>query len=248
MRCPHGQTEKMKERVIQPELLDQLPPDDPDAMRARDEMLQVNGIMGNHRWIERMVRRHRESGWQITELGAGDGALSMRLLESGCCTEAGLQAYDLAPPPEHWPAAAHWTRGDVLAQMLPETEIVVANLFLHHFTREQLRLLGSRLSPATRLIVASEPARHWVHTLSGRLFCEVAELNHVQRHDMQVSIRAGFRGDELRDALGLDATWQTCVSSHPFGAYRFMAWRGEPAKEAMTPVAVGHDCIHNATT
>lgn len=215
----------MKERVILPELLDQLPPDDPDAMRARDEMLQVNHIMGNHRWIERMVRWHSERGWRITELGAGDGALSMRLLASGCCPALSLHAFDMAPRPPHWPNAAHWTRGDILKQALPETEIVVANLFLHQFTCEELRLMGGQLSSVVRLIVASEPARRWIHTLTGRLFCELAELNHVQRHDMQASIRAGFRGDELREALALDATWRTCVSNHPCGAYRFMAWR-----------------------
>lgn len=215
----------MKERVILPELLDLLPQDDPDAMRARDEMLQINALMGNHRWIERMVRRHRERGWRITELGAGDGALSMRLLASGSCTAASLHAFDVAPRPRHWPKAAHWTCGDVLKQRLPETEIVVANLFLHQFTAEELRLMGSQLSSVARLIVASEPARRWIHTFTGRLFCELAELNHVQRHDMQASIRAGFRGDELREALALDSSWQTCVSNHPCGAYRFMAWR-----------------------
>ncbi|MHB1078754.1 MAG: hypothetical protein ACYC67_05085 [Prosthecobacter sp.] len=215
----------MKERVILPELLDLLSPDDPDAMRARDEMLQINVLMGNHRWIERMICRHREWGWRITELGAGDGALSLRLLASGCCTEASLHAFDMARRPPHWPEAAHWTSGDILKQALPETEIVVANLFLHQFTGEELRLIGSRLSSVARLIVASEPARRWIHTLTGRLFCELAELNHVQRHDMQASIRAGFRGDELREALALDSSWQTSVSHHPCGAYRFMAWR-----------------------
>ena len=215
----------MKERVILPELLDLLPPDDPDAMRAREEMDMVNGIMGNHRWIERMNRRHREDGWRITELGAGDGTLSRRLLKSDCCTEETLHAFDLAPRPVQWPAAAHWTCGDVLAQALPETEIVVANLFLHHFTQEQLRLLGSRLSPVTRLIVAAEPARRWIYCLLGRLFCELAELNHVQRHDMQASICAGFHGQELQLALGLGNEWQVDAYEHPMGGYRFLAWR-----------------------
>jgi hypothetical protein len=215
----------MKERVLQPELLDTLPPDDPDAIRAREEMLQVNGIMGNHRWIERMIRRHREEGWRVTELGAGDGALSLRLLEAGCVAEADLHAFDLAPRPEQWPAGTHWTRGDVLKQALPDTQIVIANLFLHHFTQEQLRLLGAQLSPVTRLIVAAEPARRWIYSLLGRLFCEVAELNHVQRFDMQASIRAGFRGRELQGALGLGDEWQVSAHEHPMGGYRFMAWR-----------------------
>ncbi len=215
----------MKKRVLQTELLDTLPPNDPDAIRAREEMLQVNGIMGNHRWIERMVRRLREDGWRITELGAGDGALSLRLLASGCCSEAALHAFDLAPRPAHWPAAAHWTCGDVLAQALPDTEIVIANLFLHHFTHEQLCLLGSRLSPVIRLIVAAEPARRWIYSLMGRVFCEVAELNHVQRHDMQASIRAGFHGRELEMALGLGEEWRVSAHEHPLGGYRFVAWR-----------------------
>lgn len=215
----------MKQRVLQPELLDILPPDDPDAIRAREEMLQVNGIMGNHRWIERMVRRHREMNWRVTELGAGDGALSLRLLNAGLCRAEHLHAMDLAARSKKWPAAAQWTSGDMLANELPESEIVIANLFLHHFTHEQLRLLGSRLSPATRLIIAAEPARFWIHTILGRLFCALAELNHVQRHDMQASIRAGFRGDELRESLGLGDAWRVEARTHPLGAYRFMAWR-----------------------
>ncbi|WP_395739976.1 hypothetical protein [Prosthecobacter sp.] len=211
--------------MLQPELLDILPHDDPDAIRSREEMLQVNGIMGNHRWIERMVRRHGEKGWRVTELGAGDGALSLRLVEAGCCAESDLHAFDLAPRPEHWPAGADWTQGDVLKQALPGTEIVIANLFLHHFTKEQLGMLGARISPVTRLIIAAEPARRWVHTMTGWLFCVVAELNHVQRHDLQASIRAGFRGRELQEALGLGKEWKTEAHEHPLGGLRFMAWR-----------------------
>jgi hypothetical protein len=40
-----------------------------------------------------------------------------------------------------------------------------------------------------------------------------------------VSIRAGFRRDELRQALGLGQEWKVSVQSHPLGAYRFLAWR-----------------------
>lgn len=215
----------MKSRQLQPELLDLLPQADPDAVRAREEMRIVNAAMGNHGWIERVIRRHSQRGWRVTELGAGDGAFSRRLLASGLFQEADLQALDLAPRPADWPAACGWHCGDLLAAKLPESEIVVANLFLHHFTTAQLRELGSRISPSTRLLVAAEPARLWIHTLLGRLLCAVAELNHVQCHDMQVSIRAGFRGDELRAALGLGDEWQVSSQMHPLGGYRFIAER-----------------------
>lgn len=215
----------MRHRDIQPELLDLLPQDHPDALRAREEMPLVNGIMGNHRWIERMVRRHGELGWHMTELGAGDGALSMRLLKAALCREEGMHAVDLASRPVHWPAKAGWTSGDLLEHPLPESRIVIANLFLHHFTDEQLRVIGSRISPATRLIVAAEPTRMWITSLLGRLLCAFAELNRVQRHDMQASIRAGFFGRELPRALGLGNEWNVQVQTHPLGGYRFMAAR-----------------------
>lgn len=215
----------MRNRVLQPELLDMLPHDAPEAVRAREEMLLVNAIMGNHRWIQRMIRRHSQPGWRITELGAGDGRLSLRLCQAGLCQASQLHALDLAPRPAHWPPESQWTSGDVLVQPLPESEVVIANLFLHHFTAEQLRIIGSRISPATRLIVAAEPSRLWIHTVMGRLFCSLADLNHVQRHDMQASIRAGFRGDELWCSMGLGAEWQVQTVMHPLGGYRLRAWR-----------------------
>ncbi len=212
-------------RSIQPELLDSLPQDHPDAIRAREEMQLVNGIMGNHRWIERMIRLRAEPHWRITELGAGDGALSLRLLAADLCAADRLHAVDFAPRPDNWPEVAGWTSGDVMTHPLPETEILVANLFLHHFTGEQLERLGSCIPPSTRLIVAAEPARRRIHCVMGRLFCEIAELNRVQRHDMQASIRAGFAGDELRRALGLGREWDVRVREHPLGGYRFVAER-----------------------
>lgn len=212
-------------RSIQPELLDSLPQDHPDAIRAREEMPLVNRVMGNHRWIERMIRLRAEPHWRITELGAGDGGLSLRLLAADLCAADRLHAVDFAPRPAHWPTNAGWISGDVLTHPLPASEILLANLFLHHFTEEQLGRIGSRISASTRLIVAAEPARRWIHRVMGRLFCELAELNFVQRHDMQASIRAGFVGDELRRALGLGLEWDVHVREHPLGGYRLLAER-----------------------
>lgn len=217
----------MKHRSIQPELLDVLPQDHPDAIRAREQMLLVNAVMGNHRWIERTIRRHGQRDWDMTELGAGDGTLSLRLLRAGLCREEALHAMDLASRPRHWPAAAEWTCGNVLHHPLPETRVVIANLFLHHLTNDQLAVLGSRLSSRTRLIVAVDPARLWIHRFTGRLFSELVGLNRVHRHDMRVSIRAGFRGDELRQALDLGKEWEVQARLHPLGGYRFLAKRCE---------------------
>ncbi|TDU70987.1 hypothetical protein EI77_02105 [Prosthecobacter fusiformis] len=215
----------MQQRDIQPELLESLPHDHPDALRSRQDLLQVNGIMGNHRWIARMLRRHAAPGWKITEIGAGDGALSLQLAEKGLCRAQDLHAFDLAPRPASWPPAAAWTQGDLFAHPMPPSQVLIANLFLHHFQPAQLSLLGSRIPPEAKLILAAEPARYRIHTFLGRFFCILAELHPVTRYDMQVSIRAGFRSQELPHSLGLKNNWEITIHETLFGGYRMMALR-----------------------
>jgi len=215
----------MQQRRVEPELLETLTHDHPDAIRSREDLLQVNGIMGNHRWIARMIRRHAHPGWRITEIGAGDGALSLQLVQKGLCQASALHAFDLAPRPVTWPNESAWTQGDLFAHPLPGSQVLLANLFLHHFQPDQLRTLGQRISPETRLIIAAEPARRRIHTVMGRFFCILAELHPVTRYDMQVSIRAGFRSLELPESLGLGTDWEITVRETLFGGYRMMARR-----------------------
>lgn len=216
----------MHTRVLQQELLETYPDDHPDAIIGRDELRLVNAVMGNHRWIKRTLRRVYQPGWSITEIGAGDGALSVQFWQAGICEASELHGFDLARRPAKWPAKAAWTQGDLFAQQLPSSEVLVANLFLHHFTDEQLRVLGSSISPKTRIILAAEPERRWQHTVMGRFFCWLAELHPITRFDMQVSIRAGFRDDELATSLGLDARiWRWQCQATLLGGYRLLAMR-----------------------
>ena len=60
--------------------------------------------------------------------------------------------------------------------------------------------------------------------LQGRLLSALLRFSPVTRHDLLISIRAGFRGDELPRALGL-AGWTTAVSLTALGAYRLVACR-----------------------
>ena len=214
-------------RVVAPEILETLADDDPHAIQSRVDLLKVNWIMGNHAWMLRTLQSERKPGEHICELGAGDGALSRKILQNAICSPQELHAVDLAGEPKNWPAGAIWHRGDLFAQTLPDCEILIANLFLHHFTEEQLAKLGERLSPKTRLILAAEPARYFIHKISGWLFSNLTRLNHVTRHDMQVSIRAGFRGDELPRALKLSGEWSWRCQSRPFGAHRVILKRPE---------------------
>lgn len=216
----------MRTRVLQQELLETYPDDHPDAIIGRQELLLVNAVMGNHRWMERTLRQYYQPGWKITEIGAGDGALSRRFVDASICEARALHAFDLARRPATWPPDAAWTQGDLFQQPLPDSEVLVANLFLHHFTDDQIKVLGSRISPKTRLILAVEPERRWMHTVMGRFFSWLAELHPITKFDMQVSIRAGFRDDELAASLGLDPRiWCWKHQAALLGGYRFSAMR-----------------------
>lgn len=212
-------------RQVLPELLDSLPHDDPAALVCRQELRLINGIMGNHRWLCRTLENPHCRGQRVLELGAGDGSLARRAWNEGIAQPAHWSALDLAPAPDEWPRNAVWHQRDLFAlPMLPDAEIIVANLFLHQFHNHQLEVLGRRLPVSCRMLIACEPARRWVHSLQGRLLSLLTGLSQVTHHDMLVSIRAGFTGNELMSALRLQG-WRTATSSTTLGAYRFAAWR-----------------------
>jgi hypothetical protein len=86
-------------------------------------------------------------------------------------------------------------------------DIVVANLFLHHFSDTELvRLLGG-VAHLASLFVACEPRRTRFPMLVSRLLWVIG-CNPVTRHDAPVSVRAGFRGRELSMYWPRGKRWQ----------------------------------------
>lgn len=213
------------QRLLEPELLDHLPASDPDAIQSRRELRLINGIMGNHRWIMRRLRALLRPGWRVLELGAGDGDLCRSLVDARVCEAGRLTAIDLAPQPARLPDDVCWMQRSVFEMNpLPDAEIVVANLLLHHFDADQLAELGSRLSAQTRVLLACEPARRAMHLVQGAMLSAMAGFNDVTSHDMLVSIRAGFLDEELPRLLGLQR-WHSHVRTTLLGAYHLEAAR-----------------------
>ena len=67
-------------RLVQPELLDTLPPDDPLAIGSRRDLHRINWWMRNHAIMAGALQRHLpRAPKQITELGAGDGKFLLRV-------------------------------------------------------------------------------------------------------------------------------------------------------------------------
>jgi hypothetical protein len=212
------------QRTLQPELLDSLPPDHPDALHNRRDLRLTNAITGTHRWIARTVPTLLQPGERALELGAGTGELGRKLAAAGLACD-GL---DLWPRPDDWPSACGWHREDLMRFTgFEHYTVVFANFLLHQFSDADLARLGTRLRHANvRAIVACEPVRCRRSQVLFRVLGPVLGANHVSLHDAHVSIAAGFRGEELPRTLGLPPTeWRVRCNSTWLGIYRLVAQR-----------------------
>jgi hypothetical protein len=196
-------------RRLETELLDVLPADDPAAERSRRDLRLLNAVMLHPAIMARRMRCHAvEAPKRIIELGAGDGSFMLRL------------GRRLA---RHWPGVAvvlvdkqdivtHETREDIsnlgwrgnrviqdvfeyLAIAEP-ADMIVANLFLHHFRPGQLTEIFTQCATLAPLLIALEPRRTSLPLVGSRLIWLLG-CNHVSRHDAVLSVRAGFQDNEL---------------------------------------------------
>jgi hypothetical protein len=219
-------------RKVEPELLDQLPADDPRAVRSRHDLKLINALLFHTGMMAHGLIRHYgdDRPRTLIDLGAGDGTFML-----GVARRLGSR----------WPnmnvvlldrqnivsgdtraafAALGWKVEtvtadlfDFLARIGPaRADVITANLFLHHFTSEQLAHLFMRAAPAARLFMACDPRRTaWVRE-SCRLLWALG-CNEVSVHDAVASARAGFNGKELSALWPAGETWR--LHEHAAGPF-----------------------------
>lgn len=213
------------QRTLQPELLDSLPPDHPDALHNRRDLRLTNRIVGSHRWLVRTLPPLLRHGERALELGAGTGELGQQLHTAA----VPLDGLDLWPRPGNWPSARAWHRADLTSFTgYGDYAAIVGNLIFHQFSDATLAALGQQLrsAPAVRIIIACEPLRRRSSQVLFRTLGPLLGANHVSLHDAHVSIAAGFRDDELPRTLSLAPTeWQVACTHTLLGMYRMIAIR-----------------------
>lgn len=214
-------------RTVQPEILDSLAPDDPAALANRRDLRLFNYLMGNFRWVERVLARNPLSG-RILELGAGDASLGRYLLRKGILSEScRYTAVERIARPDSWPHGWEWIQEDLRRITIPpDTRLLIANMILHQFEENDLRELGRRIADSgIKRLLLCEPTRRRLHqyqVAASRLL----GVHRITLHDARVSIDGGFRNDEIVRELGLDRTaWSITWSEHFFGANRVICER-----------------------
>jgi len=119
-------------------------------------------------------------------------------------------------------AALGWHAQSVMADVFdwprsPDTrEIVIANLFLHHFEQARLLRLLRMISRHAEAFIAIEPRRAAWPLLCSRLLWAIG-CNDVTRHDAPISVRAGFSGVELSALWPDRSNWR--LAEHRAGAF-----------------------------
>ena len=210
-------------RICEPEILDSLPFDHPDAVHNRRDLRLVNAFMRNRAWFRRVLPPLVRPGECVLELGAGTGEMGIALAKAGIV----LDGLDLWPRPKAWPADRQWHRADLTQYTGYDAyPVVIGNLIFHQFTDDVLAEVGAVLRRTCRVVVACEPQRR---KLSQKMMATVGPLlgaNHITLHDAHVSIAAGFLGKELPIAMGFDdSQWEMQCSETVPGAYHMVAVR-----------------------
>jgi hypothetical protein len=215
-------------RTVKAEILDHLPRNDPAVSHTRRDLLIINALMGNHRWIlGRLPLRLRPKD-RILEIGSGDGTLARRIdCLRGSTPPFHQAALDQTVTPVNLPERCTWHQADIFDRLylIDHCDLLVANLFLHHFVPDQLATIGRSIHRGPRVILACEPVRRRLHIAQLHAL-RLMRVHPITRHDARVSIEAGFRGKELPHLLNLDpALWQTTLIETFFGGYRMLAVR-----------------------
>jgi hypothetical protein len=227
-------------RRVEPELLDELPADDPRAQRSRRDLELVNAFMLQSGIMARsLLRLHGGAPPRtLIDLGGGDGTFMLSV------------ARRLAP---RWPdvAVTVLDRQDILSDQTradfralgwrietaatdvfafleranpSSVDVITANLFLHHFQPEQLARLLALAARSTGAFVACEPRRSPLALYGSKMLWALG-CNDVTRHDAVVSVRAGFNGHELSGLWPTQGPWKLHESGARLFTHLFTAHR-----------------------
>ena len=230
-------------RIVGAEVLDGLAQHDPAAQRSRRDLQRVHRVMGTRGIVLGALRALpiRHSGappLQVLELGAGDGSLMLGVARAlqGEWPAVALTLLDrqhlLHPSTVDDYAAVGWTvtaqvgdaldwaAGDGTAWLPPAAsrwDLIVVNLFLHHFHAPQVGALLAAVAARTEHFFACEPHRAWLAWAGSHLIGALG-VNAVTREDAVLSVNAGFRGAELQ-ALWPATAEKWTLAEYPAGLF-----------------------------
>ena len=233
-------------RIVAAETLDSLSEQDPAAMRSRRDLQRVHRVMGTRGIVSSALRgmtglRPGAAPLRVLELGAGDGNLMLGVARhlKGHWPAVQLTLLDrqalVSPSTLAAYADAGWTATTRVMDVLdwsgggggtslndspaPAWDLIVANLFLHHFEGPHLTSLLQAIAARSRCFFACEPRRSRL-ALAGSHLIGAIGVNAVTREDAVLSVHAGFSNHDI-SALWLEPSAQALwtLREYPAGLF-----------------------------
>ncbi len=233
-------------RVVTAELLDGLDANDPDAMRSRMDLRRVHRAMGTRAillsGLKALTAKHpKDRPLRLLEIGAGDGSLMLGVAQALTPTWSRVELTLLdrqnllnqtiieCYAEVGWTAIAKVV--DVLdwakASVSETWDLVVANLFLHHFKGPELHAILAAIAQRSSRFFACEPRRDWL-ALTGSHLVGAIGANKVTREDAVLSVYAGFNCSEITAMWPQgDGQWRVQEYSAGLFSHFFRAERPE---------------------
>jgi hypothetical protein len=206
-------------RVLEREWLDELPHEDPRALRSRRDLVRVNALMGNARIVARELAQV-EGLRSIAEIGSGDGAFMRSVLRALGRNDLEVHLVDRQPVGTITADVFEWLSDDAS----PQVDAIVANLFLHHFDSEDVARMLALIARRSHVFIACEPRRSTI-ALTGSHLLGLIGCNDVTRHDAVVSVRAGFADGELASLWPQVEGWKCEERARGLFSHSFVARR-----------------------
>ncbi len=204
-------------RILMPEILDHLAPDDPRALRSRRDLARINGVMRQAAIMTKALSDF-SAPKTLVDLGGGDGrfmlSVARRLAKRwpGVTVLIADRQNIVSAETRSQFAALGWScevaQGDIfetLPQITPD--IVTVNLFLHHLDDAALEQLLALVAGRVKGFAVCEPRRSRFALFASHLVFALG-ANDVTRHDAVASVRAGFRDAEISSLWPQAGAWR----------------------------------------
>jgi hypothetical protein len=175
---------------------------------------------------------------RILELGAGDGTFMLGLARRLQSRPAPAEAYLLdqqsivSNETRRGFMELGWTMKTIHADVFDwlgqlavcPVDVIIANLFLHHFPEHDLKLLLHGVARRTNLFLACEPRRSRL-ALAATRFLPLIGCNEITRHDALLSVRAGLDDTEVSSLWPKSGAWELREKPAGLFSHLFLARR-----------------------
>ena len=205
-----------------PDLLDQMSPEDPKAIASRRDIKRINAVMFQDAVMRGAISRSGLAApKRVLDLGGGDASFTLNVVRrmSPQWRDVELIILDRMDVVESetklkfkeigWDVKV--VTSDVFAFFEQSGQqpfdLVLSNLFIHHFPADSLTKLLSMISSLTTCFVACEPRRSPL-TVAGSSMLWAIGCTPVSVSDSVTGARAGFTTREISDLWPDANAWE----------------------------------------